>query len=72
MSGAEVEFLKLQPSLVRAQSTISVSSTQGENVVSKNGAPEWLLRVKLTSKSEILELGVESREEALEWVKAIS
>ncbi|XP_032784471.2 1-phosphatidylinositol 4,5-bisphosphate phosphodiesterase gamma-1 isoform X1 [Daphnia magna] len=72
VSCAEVEFLKLQPSLVRAQSTISVSSTQGENVVSKNGAPEWLLRVKLTSKSEILELGVESREEALEWVKAIS
>lgn len=72
MAGAEVELMKLTPSFARAQSTISNTSYSVENVVCKVGAPEWLLRVKLTSKTEILELGVETREEALNWSKAIS
>jgi hypothetical protein len=37
-----------------------------------SGSPEWLLRVKLASKTETLELGVETREDALEWRKAIT
>lgn len=91
VAGAEVELLKLQASLVRAQST--GSKVESENVekversVSVNvpeyttspstenktsGSPEWLLRVKLASKTETLELGVETREDALEWRKAIT
>ena len=76
MAGAEVELLKLQASLVRAQSSVSVNSNTLEDSTpsneSKSGAPEWLLRVKLASKTETLELGVESREDALEWRKAIT
>ena len=82
VAGAKVELLKLQPSLVRGQSTISVSSSTSDivnnhhqsssTVQAESGAPEWLLRVKLVSKTEILELGVETREEALDWAKAIT
>ncbi len=78
MAGAEVELLKLQASLVRAQSTISVNSNVPEVATTPStenkpsGSPEWLLRVKLASKTETLELGVETREDALEWRKAIT
>lgn len=46
------------------------TSPSTENKTS--GSPEWLLRVKLASKTETLELGVETREDALEWRKAIT
>jgi hypothetical protein len=104
VAGAKVELLKIQASpLVRAQSTISVTSiasvtpetipADGEVVTPVpitpttpipttptpttpvppvSGAPEWLLRVKLISKKLTLELGVETREDALEWAKAIT
>jgi hypothetical protein len=81
VAGAEVELLKLQASLVRAQSTVSVNSNVPEDTTApstekkkpSSGSPEceWLLRVTLASKTEILELGVESRENALNWAKAI-
>lgn len=52
----------------------SISQNQSESTeqtVDVGVIPKWLLLVKLPSQTEMLELGVDSREDALNWVEAI-
>ena len=51
----------------------STSQNQSESKQSADGGIilKWLLLVKLPTDTEKLELGVESRKDALNWAKAI-
>ena len=37
----------------------------------RNAAPEWLLRIKITSQLQPIELAVQTKEDALEWSNII-
>lgn len=64
VTGATVELLKVR------QSTIHGSS-DSEQTVEGGVIPRWIVIVKLASETEKIELGVESRENALNWASAI-
>jgi hypothetical protein len=65
MTGATVELLKVR------QSTIHGSSESEQQTVEGGVIPRWIVLVKLASETEKIELGVESRENALNWANAI-
>ena len=64
VTGATVVFSKMNRSTSQTQS-------DPEQTVDVGVIPKWLLLVKFPSQTENLELGVESREDALNWVQAI-
>ena len=65
VTGATVVFSKMN------RSTSQTQSDDPEQTVDVGVIPKWLLLVKFPSQTENLELGVESREDALNWVQAI-
>ena len=65
VTGATVVFSKMN------RSTSQTQSDDPEQTVDVGVIPKWLLLVKFPSQTEKLELGVESREDALNWVQAI-
>ena len=77
VTGATVVFSKMNRSTSQNQSSEmnrSTSQTQSddpEQTVDVGVIPKWLLLVKFPSQTENLELGVESREDGLNWVQAI-
>ena len=64
VTGATVVFSKMNRSTSQTQS-------DPEQTVDVGVIPKWLLLVKFPSQTEKLELGVESREDALNLVQAI-
>jgi hypothetical protein len=58
-------------SLKVRQSSIHGSSESEQQTAEGGVIPRWIVLVKLASETEKIELGVESRENALNWANAI-
>lgn len=67
VTGAVVELVSLHSSVRSHSPTDSVT---GSNSGRKNN-PEWVLRVKSPLHNEAIELGVETKEEAIDWCNTI-
>lgn len=67
VAGAMVELVALH-SPVRSHSP---PDSIGDSALSRKATPEWLLRVKSPSHTDPIELGVESKEDAIDWCNTI-
>lgn len=67
VAGAMVELVALH-SPVRSHSP---PDSIGDNALARKATPEWLLRVKSPSHTDPIELGVESKEDAIDWCNTI-
>ncbi len=67
VAGAVVELVALHSPGRSNSPTDSLT----RNPSHRKPAPEWLLRVKSPSHTEPIELGVESKEDAMDWCSTI-
>lgn len=67
VAGAVVELVALHSS---ARSHSPTDSLAG-NPSTRKPSPEWLLRVKSPMHAEPIELGVETKEDAIDWCSII-
>ena len=68
VAGAVVELGALHSP---GRSNSPTDSLAQRNSSNRKPAPEWLLRVKSPSQTEPIELGVESKEDAVDWGSTI-
>ena len=66
VAGASVELIPVQPS-----SPTSPNLTRESNRVSRKAVPEWVLRVRTPNSAHPIDLGVESKDECVQWAITI-